>query len=271
MPDNEVVDPMEEFLSDETGVEEAVTPTEADTEEEAGTEQEDASTEEKEADVDVEAEASDAEAETAAKEKTELSAADKSAELSASIEKELAAFKAKALDETRKRQALEQKLAEKDKAPLEFDWDNPEKTLEAVREEMRAENQARLLDMSEAGAQARHEDYGEKYEIFVSMAQENPALVQTMLTKPDPAEYAYQMATQRIFHDEVGADPKTYEDKMRAKIRQEVEAEFAAKASSKKALADSLPPSANSLTDKTTPVDTIKDPYDDLFPGQHRS
>ncbi len=270
MSDIEAVDPMDDFLSDEMGAEDTVTPTESDTEAEVGTEQDDTGTETDTAEVDAEAETGAA-AETAAEEKKEPETPDTASQVSESIERELAAFKAKALDETRKRQALEQKIAEQNKEPLKFDWDNPEATIEAVKSEMRQENQTRLLDMSEAGARARHDDYGDKYEIFVAMATENPALVKTMLANPDPAEYVYQTATERIFHDEVGADPKAYEDKLRSKIRQEVEAEFTAKASSKKALADSLPPSANSLTDKNTPVDTIKDPYEDLFPGQHRS
>lgn len=259
----EVVDPMDEFLSDEMGAEDTATPAESDSEPvedgETGTDPE---PEPGEPDP-VDPSEPETPAEEAPAEVPATSTADKASEQ--------AGLMAALMAEREKRQAAERKLAEKPKEPLKFDWDNPEATIEAVREEMRQENQTRLLDMSEAGARARHEDYGEKYEVFVAMAKENPALVQAMLAKPDPAEYVYQTATQRIFHDEVGADPKAYEDKLRAKIRQEVEAEFSTKADSKKALADSLPPSANSLTDKNTPVDTIKDPYDDLFPGQHRS
>lgn len=185
------------------------------------------------------------------------------------MQKEIAAFKAKALDETKKRQDLELAIAEQNKKPDEFDWDNPEKTIAAAVDKVRQEAQTNILNMSEAHCKSRHKDYDAKYEVFVQMAQENPSIIKQMISQVDPAEYAYNLATQRMFSDEVGKDPKSYEEKLRARHRLEFEAEMKTKTDGRQALADSLPPSAKSMTDKNTPVDTVDDdPLGSLFPGE---
>lgn len=182
------------------------------------------------------------------------------------LARELAAFKAQALDERRKRQALESQLAQKQEQPPGFDWDNPEQTIASVEQRFEQKMQTNLLNLSEAQAKVRHEDYDQKYEVFVKMVEENPAIVQTMLQQPDPAEFAYQTATKRLFTDEVGSNPQEYEDKLRAKIRLEIEEEFKQKATNRQELSNSLPPSAKSLTSKTQPVDVINDdPLGELF------
>jgi hypothetical protein len=185
---------------------------------------------------------------------------------------ENAGLMAALMAERQKRQALERQIAAKPKEPTRFNWDNPEQTIEAIKAELRQENQTNLLNLSEANAQARHDDYDAKYQVFVGMAQENPALIQAMLQQPDPAEYAYQLASQRIFQNEVGADPQTYRDKLRAELRLEIEAEMKSAAQSRQDVAASLPPSAKSMTDRRTPVENIDDdPLGSLFPGEHRS
>lgn len=169
--------------------------------------------------------------------------------------------------EREKRQALEARLAQQQQEqPQGFDWDNPEKTIASVEQRFEQRLQVNLLNMSEAQAKARHEDYDQKYEVFERMARENPAIVQAMLQQADPAEYAYNMATQKIFTDEIGSNPKEYEDKLRAKIRLELEQEFKQKTDDRQELVDSLPPSAKKLTNKNNPVDVIDDdPLGSLF------
>lgn len=170
--------------------------------------------------------------------------------------------------EREKRQALEAQLAQtqNQEQPPGFDWDNPEQTIASVEQRFEQKMQMNLLNLSEAQAQNRHDDYDQKFQVFKEMSKENPALVQAMLQQPDPAEFAYQTATKRLFTDEVGSNPQEYEDKLRAKIRLEVEEEFKQKANSRQELSNSLPPSAKSMTNKTQPVDVINDdPLGDLF------
>lgn len=188
------------------------------------------------------------------------------------LQKEIVAFKAKALDETSKRQALEQSIAAQNKKPVEaaeFDWDNPQKSVDAAVNVVRQEAQTDRLDMSEAHAKSRHEDYDEKYEVFVAMATENPAILQQMLSQVDPAEYAYNLAAQRIFSDEVGKDPETYEAKLKAKHFLEFETAAKTKTDGRQEIVNNLPPSAKNMTDKNTPVETVdNDPLGELFPGE---
>lgn len=174
--------------------------------------------------------------------------------------------------ERQKRQDLEKQIAAQNHQPQEFNWDKPEETIANIKQELKAEMQTNLLNMSEANAQSRYADYEEKKAVFMEMAQENPAVISAMLQQADPAGYAYDLAKQRMFQNEVGNDPQAYEGKLRAKIRAELEAEMKQKTDSRQALSSSLPPSAASMTNKNTPVDTvINNPLDDLFPGQHPS
>lgn len=189
------------------------------------------------------------------------------------IERQLNAFKAKAADEVRKRQALEAQLAASNQDEQKaFDWDAPEKTIDSVKSEMTATMNQKLINLSAAQCASRHDDYAEKEQKFIQMANENPTLVTEMMNQADPAEWAYNMASQRMFTDEVGSNPKAYEEKLRAKIRAEIEAEYSTKANDTKQLADSLPPSSKSLGDKTQPILEISnDPLGDLFPNDHPS
>jgi hypothetical protein len=179
---------------------------------------------------------------------------------------EVAGLQAALLAERRKRQELEQSLSQQSQEKKEFNWDNPQETIENIKTDLRQEFQTNFLSMSESQAKIRHKDYDEKYQVFVSMAQENPAHVNAMLQQADPAEYAYQLAKQKMFTDEVGSDPAGYEEKLRAKIRAELETEFNQKIEDKLSLASNLPPSAAKLTDKVQQkVVSNDDPLGSVF------
>ena len=181
-----------------------------------------------------------------------------------SLQKQLSAFKAKALDETKKRQAIENKpVAEK---PIEFDWDNPNNSLAAIEARANTKAEGRFLAMSASQARARHDDYTEKYDVFVEMIQENPSLMDTVVAQDDPAEYAYQLGKQKQFANEVGKDPVEYEAKLKAKHFAEFQAEQTKKDTTKAEIAGNLPPSAKSFTDKNTPAAVVeKDAMEELF------
>jgi hypothetical protein len=168
--------------------------------------------------------------------------------------------------EKKRRQAAE--VPAQAKEPEAFDWTNPEKTIESIKTDLRAENQANFLNMSGAQCSARHEDYQEKYQTFTGMAQANPAILETMVAQPDPAQWAYDQASQKMFTDEVGADPAAYREKIAAEERAKLETEFKTKAAGKAAIVAGLPPSAASLADNVPTNAAPKDALTELFPGQ---
>lgn len=174
--------------------------------------------------------------------------------------------------EREKRQNLQRQMEQQQQEKAKFDWDKPEETIASLEQRFEQKLQTQKLDLSEAYCASRHEDYGEKKDVFMRMAQENPALIAEMVKQPDPAEYAYNLASQRMFSEKVGSDPAEYEAKLRAEITAELEAKYKQAATDRQALSASLPPSAKSMTNKNTPVDTVdNDPLGSLFPGQHPS
>lgn len=176
-------------------------------------------------------------------------------------------FKAAYFAEKEKRQALEARQREPEKE-REFDWTNPEKTLTEIETNLSQKFEKRFLEMSEYQCKARHEDYGDKYNVFVNMAKENPHIVQTMLQQPDPAEYVYKIAAQKMLTDEIGADPETYRARIVAEERAKWEAELNQKSTLKKNLASKLPPSAAKIVEDAPINKGSVNPYEQLFPGQ---
>jgi|GEM_PF-2070565 hypothetical protein len=137
----------------------------------------------------------------------------------------------------------------------EFDWKNPEKTIEAIKTDLRQENDSRFLNLSESQCRGRHEDYDEKYKVFVGLAKSNPAMVNTMLAQPDPAEWAYSQATNHLSLQEFGNDPEAY----KANLKEQLKAELLAELKNEKITdienkikqtVTKLPPAASSITGK---------------------
>lgn len=79
----------------------------------------------------------------------------------------------------------------------------------------------RHLDMSEARAMARHDDYAARFAVFQQAAP--PHVVQQMLQDQDPAEYVYEWARA---YEEFKDTPSI--DALREKLREELRAEMAA-------------------------------------------
>ena len=144
--------------------------------------------------------------------------------------KEKAAF-AKAADETRKRQALEQRLRELEaKIPKPAEdaaktfWDDPEAALKKQQEEMQRAIVLSRLDTSEAIARSKYTDFEEKLAIFSELAMTTPGLAQQMLVSPNPAEFTYRTAANHKALQEAGGL-----DAMREKIKKETELEVRAR------------------------------------------
>jgi len=115
-------------------------------------------------------------------------------------------------------------------------WQDPEGIVEQRVAAAEERVTARLLNMSEAAARARHADFGDKLTVFTSMVDENPALYGAMLNDPDPGEFAYKAAARAIAVKEMG-DPEAYKQKLEAELRMKWEKELEDK---KKAEAEAL-------------------------------
>ena len=166
--------------------------------------------------------------------------------------KEKAAFAA-AADERRKRQALEQQLAQMrqqqqptaqpqpGEQPKTF-WDDPEGNLKRAQEAMRQEGLSIRMNTTEILARNRYPDFQEKVDKFSELVQTTPGLAQQWVAAPDPADFAYRVAKQHIELEQFGSieDWKASET---ARIRAEVEAQVASKAKEQQARVAAIPPS----------------------------
>lgn len=144
-------------------------------------------------------------------------------------------------EEREKRQQLERELqAIKDQlaqpkeppAPPPSIWDDEDAALEHRDNRVlsTAVQQATLnatLAVSESWARRTNPDFDEMKAEFLRMAENNPELAQQALADPDPWDKAYKIAKNARTMTELGA---TDLDSLKAKIREELEAEYAAKA-----------------------------------------
>lgn len=147
---------------------------------------------------------------------------------------EVAAFKAKAIDETRKRQAAEQRLAQFEQSmqqrpaePPDF-WADPDKALANVAGVVQQQVRAGMTQMSQDMMRMAHPDYDELEAEFIDAANADPSLAAAMAQSANPAMYAYQWAQQQRQIAQY-SDPQfmeKHEAELREKIRAELEAEM---------------------------------------------
>jgi hypothetical protein len=135
---------------------------------------------------------------------------------------------ARAMDERRKRQELEGKLAEMQKEPPKQFWDDPEGALNTFRNEIKQVQVNTVLNTTEALARSTHPDFDEKIAIFAEIVQQTPGIQQQWLSSPNPAEYAYNLGKNHMELRQAG-DLNALRAKMEKEIRIKVESEFAAK------------------------------------------
>jgi hypothetical protein len=173
--------------------------------------------------------------------------------------KERAAF-AKAADETRKRQALEQELAKLRGAqpaapatPAEKKtfWDDPEGALKAHEQRIAQRETQLVLTTTERIARSKYQDFDDKIAVFSEIVQAAPGLAQQWLGSADPAEFAYRTGKAHIELREAGGL-----ESMRAKIeketREKVEKEFRERADKEKAERAAIPPSISQIRGAAT-------------------
>ncbi len=147
------------------------------------------------------------------------------------------------LAERQKRQQAEQRAAE-----LEAARQQEEKPFLGEEYEQRfteTENKFSLalenqrITLSEEFARDKYADYDEKFEVFVKMATENPALVPQMRAQSNPAAFAYKAASNQLKLAEM-ANPDEYEAKLREKISKEIEEKYTKEAAKRGELPGTL-------------------------------
>jgi len=140
---------------------------------------------------------------------------------------EVAAFKAKAIDETRKRQELQQQLdainSQREAQPKPDFWENPDEVISQITKDFDSRLQAQSTNLSVEMMRSLHTDYDEKETLFVDMAHQNPTLIMQMNQSGNPAKFAYDYVNSQQRLAEM-QDPN-YRDKLRAELRAEIEAE----------------------------------------------
>lgn len=166
-------------------------------------------------------------------------------------DKVVKALTAKAMDEVRKRQALEEKLRSYESQVQKPDaMIDPEGAIQFTVSQLEQKFQSRFLDLSEAGAKSRHPDFEEmKQAFFDTMLPENPMLQQQALQQSDPYGWIYNQAKNHTEIKKIG-NVTEWQAQKEAEIRAKIEAEYAAKlnAETEKAITKMIPGSLGKNT-----------------------
>lgn len=141
---------------------------------------------------------------------------------------EVSAFKAQALDERRKRQALEQQLRaleeQQRQIPTEKPdfWENPDAAMDARIAEIQRASDMRFYALAEDMTKGKYSDYEEISDYFVEvLAPQNPGLIEQARNQANPYEFIYKATKAQKELAEVGDI-----NALKAKLRAEVEAEL---------------------------------------------
>jgi hypothetical protein len=102
-------------------------------------------------------------------------------------------------------------------------WRHREQQLMATFERQQFETR---LATSEAIMKQAAPDYDQVMQVFVSAAQQNPALAAAVKSAPMPAQYAYETGKRMMALQTIGSDPKAYEDRIRKEEREKTIAEL---------------------------------------------
>lgn len=147
--------------------------------------------------------------------------------------------------ERSKRQALEAQMAQR-QAP-KF-WEDPEAAIQQIQETTHRALTTKLLDMSEYNARMAHPDYEEKLNAFEELLNKPGMqyLRDEVAQHPNPAEYAYQIASNHLTYTAVGSLDK-YREQILATEREKIRAEVLRQIEEEKKRAESIPPTLSEM------------------------
>lgn len=172
----------------------------------------------------------------------------------------LAALKA----EREKRQQLERELAELRKKPEEPQasfYDAPDEYVQKAMQTAEQRATQRMYAALEAQARETYSDYDEVTEEVQAYAQTNPAVVNQILSAPNPAVAAYKFGKQLREFKQM-QDPVAYRERIKAEIRAELEAEAKSREDERQKRAAAIPPD---LTDTRSAKGNEPPPPESVF------
>lgn len=167
------------------------------------------------------------------------------------------------------RKELEQQLQEirqQHQAPAPSYYEDPEGYLARAQNAIEQRATARLNAALEAQAREQYSDYEEKMGVVMEHAQGNPAIVQEIMTAPNPAVAAYKMG-QRLMEFQQMQDPEAYRAKIAAEVRAQIDAENKAKADQRQKAASEIPPDLSQARNTRGEFTPKSDVFNELFKG----
>lgn len=166
--------------------------------------------------------------------------------------------------EREKRQRLERELEElrnqQPQQPVPTYYEDPEGYVQRIQNE----STQRLYAALEASAREQYPDYDEAFGVVMQHAQGNPALVQEVMSSPNPAVAAYKMG-KKLAEFEKMKDPDAYRAQIEAEVRAKVEAEVAAKTQQRQKVAAEIPPDLSQARNTRGEFAAAPDVFKQLF------
>lgn len=154
----------------------------------------------------------------------------------------LMAERDKRQQEAQKRADLERRLKElEQKQPQANFYEAPEEYVTQLLQQRDQAATQRLYAALEEQARETYPDYDEVFAVVQEQAERNPALIQEILTKPNPAVAAYKLGKQLRELQQM-QDPEAYKAKVKAEIKAELLAEMAAEDERKRKAEAAIPP-----------------------------
>lgn len=159
-------------------------------------------------------------------------------------QKQATGFKQGMLEERRKRQELEARLAQltapapqvPQPEPVSY-YQDPEQFVQEKLTQTEQHLNAKFASATEMLARQAHPDYDEKLEAYKEAVAVNPALHHQVMASENPGEYAYQAGKRHLFTKEYGIDEesilKKAEEKLASKVKAKVEQELMGKVAKK--------------------------------------
>lgn len=148
-------------------------------------------------------------------------------------------------DERRKRQELEQRLAQQTQPEKPGFWEQPEQHLQQVEQRAQAIAFKSKLDVFADMAAAKYQDLDQRIAEFDELVARTPGLWQQMMSARNPIEFAYSTAKNHAEYQAAGS-VEGMRAKIESEMRAKIEAEFSAKAAAEAKKRDAIP---QTLTD----------------------
>ena len=130
--------------------------------------------------------------------------------------------------ERQQQQLLRQQPQQPQPEPPSWDLD-PATAAAQMQQQFVADMYRTRVALGERLMRKEHADFDDVSKVFATEAQRNPALLQAVLSHPDPAGFAYTEGQKLKLTMEVGSDPDGFRERIRKEEREKVLAELKAK------------------------------------------